>query len=132
MMDLQGKRDNAALSFAAVTAASRVEQLQPNPRRPQRECAKTDLATPAESLRQRGLLTSLHVRTLDDDCFELIAGERRWRAPQLMKLPTLPCCVIEVDEDQAFMLCLDGLRCARGSARPYAAGGTCPARSALR
>ena len=108
MIDLQQeRRTDTILPFkATATIELQIEQLQPNPRHHRRRGSETDLADLADSLRQHGLLHSLCVRPLDTDHYEIIAGERRWRAAQLAGITSLSCHIFEIDEDQAFVLAL--------------------------
>jgi ParB family chromosome partitioning protein len=107
MAGFQGMHHDAALpSRAAVTAEIDLVQLQPSPSQPRRIRSLSDIAFLADSIRQVGILEPLCVRPLQDDCYEIIAGERRWRAARLAGLERVPCRVYEVTEDQAFVLAL--------------------------
>ena len=66
-----------------------VELIFPNPRQPRRRFDDEALAALAASMESRGMLQPVLVRPLDDTHFELIAGERRWRAAQLAGLETI-------------------------------------------
>lgn len=68
------------------------EQLTPNPDQPRRHFAPEDLQELAESLRTRGVLQPLIVRPhpQDRDLYQIVAGERRWRAAQIAQLHDLP------------------------------------------
>ena len=90
----------------ATTVELQVDQLHPNPRHRRREHCDSDLTALADSMRQHGLLQSLCVRPLADDQYEIISGERRWRAAQLAGMSSLSCRVFDIDENQAFVLAL--------------------------
>src|SRR5438270_11564434 len=67
-----------------------VELVAPNPRQPRRHFDEATLAALAESVRQRGVLQPVLVRPLPGGRYELVAGERRWRAAGLAGPETLP------------------------------------------
>jgi ParB family chromosome partitioning protein len=62
---------------------------------------QTSLAELAESIRVRGILQPIVVRPVDDGGYEILAGERRWRAAQLAGLERIPALVREVPDDAA-------------------------------
>ena len=70
-----------------------VEQIVPNPDQPRRRFEKEDLEDLANSIREKGVIQPLIVRPRQGDTFEIVAGERRWRAAQLANLHQLPVIV---------------------------------------
>jgi ParB family chromosome partitioning protein len=78
-----------------------VGHIQPNPEQPRLAIDETTLAELANSIREHGVLQPILVRPLDDNAFQLIAGERRWRASQAAGLATIPALVEEIDDDTA-------------------------------
>ena len=72
-----------------------VERLIPNPNPPRRDFQPEALQELAASLRAKGVIQPLIVRALPDGRFEIVAGERRWRAAQLAQLHELPVLVRE-------------------------------------
>jgi len=83
-----------------------VELIFPNPRQPRRHFDDASLAALAASMESRGMLQPVLVRPLDDAHFELIAGERRWRAAQLAGLETIPALVRARDDAESLELAL--------------------------
>ncbi|NCM96735.1 MAG: chromosome partitioning protein ParB [Rhodobacteraceae bacterium CG2_30_10_405] len=78
-----------------------IEKLIPNPRQPRRDFSPEALEDLAASIRQRGVLQPLIVRPVpDSDNFEIVAGERRWRAAQLTQLHELPVLVRDFDDTE--------------------------------
>ncbi|HWT24025.1 MAG TPA: ParB/RepB/Spo0J family partition protein, partial [Solirubrobacteraceae bacterium] len=77
-----------------------VELVAPNPHQPRRTFDEESLVALADSLKERGVLQPVLVRPVPGGSYELIAGERRWRAAQLAGLETLPA-VIRPDDDAA-------------------------------
>ena len=83
-----------------------VELIRANPRQPRRHFDDEALASLAGSLEARGVLQPVLVRPLPDGRFELIAGERRWRAAQLAGLETIPAIVRARDDAESLELAL--------------------------
>jgi ParB family chromosome partitioning protein len=85
-----------------------VEFLKPNTRNPRRAFADADLDELAASIRERGIIQPILARTVRGamDQFEIVAGERRWRAAQRAGLHDVPIIVLEVDDRQALELAI--------------------------
>ncbi len=83
-----------------------VEQIQPNPRQPRRSFDQETLDDLARSIAQDGILQPILVRSAPAGHYEIIAGERRWRAAQLAGLTTIPAIVRRADERQTLILAL--------------------------
>jgi ParB family chromosome partitioning protein len=83
-----------------------LELIFPAPNQPRRHFDEESLAGLAESLRERGVLQPVLVRPRPGGTFELIAGERRWRAAKIAALQTLPALVRERDDAIALELAL--------------------------
>ena len=83
-----------------------VEVIAPNPRQPRRHFDEAALQALAGSLVERGVLQPVLVRPLPGGTYELVAGERRWRAARLAGLQTVPALVRERDDAQALELAL--------------------------
>jgi ParB family transcriptional regulator, chromosome partitioning protein len=75
-----------------------VSRIRPNPRQPRRSFDEEALGALAASVRELGLLQPVLVRSIGGDDYELIAGERRWRAAKRAGLPTIPVIVRQVDD----------------------------------
>jgi ParB family chromosome partitioning protein len=85
-----------------------IEFLRPNPRNPRRNFAETELDELAASMRERGIIQPIVVRPLHgaQDCYEIIAGERRWRAAQRAGLHVVPIVPLDVNDDEALQLAI--------------------------
>ena len=70
-----------------------VELIGPNPRQPRRRFDEESIGSLAESVRERGVLQPVIVRPRPGGTYELIAGERRWRAARLADLETIPALI---------------------------------------
>jgi ParB family chromosome partitioning protein len=78
-----------------------IENLRPNPRNPRRVFTDDELDELSESIRQRGIIQPIVVRALQGDNFEIIAGERRWRAAQRAGLHDVPIAAVEANDAQS-------------------------------
>lgn len=80
-----------------------IEFLKPNPRNPRRTFSDAELGELAASVRQHGVIQPIVVRPVkgSQDRFEIIAGERRWRAAQLASLHEVPIVPIDVSDSDA-------------------------------
>ncbi|MCF7746431.1 ParB/RepB/Spo0J family partition protein [Sulfitobacter sp. M39] len=72
-----------------------IEKISPNPEQPRKRFDPQDLDDLANSIREKGVIQPLIVRRRDDGTFEIVAGERRWRASQMAQLHELPIIVRE-------------------------------------
>ena len=75
-----------------------VEQVRPNPHQPRRHFDEDTLSSLSASVRELGVLQPVLVRQGPGGTFELIAGERRWRAAKRAGLATIPCIVRAADD----------------------------------
>ncbi|MEA2199124.1 MAG: ParB family transcriptional regulator, chromosome partitioning protein, partial [Solirubrobacteraceae bacterium] len=75
-----------------------VELIAPSPNQPRRVFEEESLLALSQSIKLRGVLQPVLVRPLAGGTYELIAGERRWRAAQLAELATLPAIVRHHDD----------------------------------
>ena len=80
-----------------------IEFLRPNPRNPRTDFNETELDDLTASIKERGILQPILVRTITGvaDAYEIIAGERRWRAAQRASVHDVPIILIEADEKAA-------------------------------
>jgi ParB family transcriptional regulator, chromosome partitioning protein len=78
-----------------------IENLRPNPRNPRRSFTDSELDELSVSIRERGIIQPIVVRALEGDNFEIIAGERRWRAAQRAGLHDVPIAVVEANDAQS-------------------------------
>jgi ParB family chromosome partitioning protein len=83
-----------------------LSRLHPNPNQPRRQFDQPALAELADSLRRQGMLQPILVRPKPAGDFEIIAGERRWRAAQLAQLHEVPIIVRELDDGAALEVAL--------------------------
>jgi ParB family chromosome partitioning protein len=79
-----------------------IAQIEPNPNQPRREFDPEALQELANSIRELGIIQPITLRKVNDHKFQIIAGERRWRASQLAGLEKIPAYIVDV-EDQGVM-----------------------------
>ena len=79
-----------------------VSQIHPNKKQPRTNFNQKDLDELASSIKSQGLLQPIIVRRINDDSYEIIAGERRWRAAQISGLHQIDCILKTFDEEKLF------------------------------
>ncbi len=77
-----------------------IEKLQANPDQPRRRFAQEQLDELAASVKEKGIIQPLIVRSIDGGQYEIVAGERRWRAAQMAQLHDIPVIVREFDDTE--------------------------------
>lgn len=80
-------------------------KISPNPSQPRKHFDRDSLLELADSIVEYGVIQPITVRAVDDE-YEIIAGERRWRASYMAGLDTIPAIVIEADRNQSALLAL--------------------------
>lgn len=83
-----------------------IEMIRPNPLNPRKHFAEEDLETLAKSLREKGLLQPIVVRPSDGGTYEIVAGERRWRAAQRASIHDVPVLVRDLDDRETLEIAL--------------------------
>ncbi|MEP2531662.1 ParB/RepB/Spo0J family partition protein [Shimia sp.] len=83
-----------------------IEKIVPNPDQPRREFTQDQLDDLANSIREKGVIQPLIVRKRDENTFEIVAGERRWRASQMAQLHKLPVIVREYDDTEVLEIAI--------------------------
>ena len=83
-----------------------LEQIEPNPEQPRLAFDEATLAELAASIREHGVLQPVLVRPRGPHHFQLIAGERRWRASKVAGVTTIPAMVDEIDDETAMEIAI--------------------------
>ncbi|HEX2053080.1 MAG TPA: ParB/RepB/Spo0J family partition protein [Actinomycetota bacterium] len=93
-------RGLGALIPAGATSLEEIppSAVHPNPRQPRKQFDQEALSTLSASIRQLGLLQPVVVRRRSQSGYELVMGERRWRAAQQAGLSTIPALIIDTDD----------------------------------
>ena len=83
-----------------------LHKVEPNPGQPRQDFDEEELQALADSIVEHGVVQPLTVRQLESGYYQIIAGERRWRASRIAGLSEIPAVVIEADDKKAMELAL--------------------------
>ena len=83
-----------------------IYKVEPNRSQPRQDFDEEELQALADSIEEHGIIQPLTVRQLDSGYYQIIAGERRWRAARIANLAEVPVVVIEADDRKAMELAL--------------------------
>ena len=83
-----------------------IYKVEPNPDQPRHDFDEEELQALADSIEEHGIIQPLTVRELHNGYYQIIAGERRWRAARLANLAEVPVVIIEADDKKAMELAL--------------------------
>ena len=83
-----------------------LHKVEPNPHQPRQDFDETELQALADSITEHGILQPLTVRELTNGYYQIIAGERRWRAARLAGLQEIPAVIVEADDKKVMELAL--------------------------
>ena len=83
-----------------------IYKIEPNPNQPRQDFDEDELQSLADSIAEHGIVQPLTVRELPNGYYQIIAGERRWRAARMANLNVLPAVVIEADDRKVMELAL--------------------------
>ena len=83
-----------------------IDRITANPKQPRREIDETALEELADSIRQIGIIQPITLRQMDNGSYQIIAGERRWRASQLAGLKSIPAYVRTASDEKMMQMAL--------------------------
>ena len=83
-----------------------ISKIYPNKKQPRKNFEEKEIIELSESIKHQGLIQPIVVREAADGMYEIIAGERRWRACQLAGLHSVNCVVMSVDDKNVYALAL--------------------------
>ncbi|KGJ98773.1 ParB/RepB/Spo0J family partition protein [Thalassotalea sp. ND16A] len=83
-----------------------IEKLQPGKYQPRKDMSEQALEDLANSIKAQGIIQPIVVRPIGHDSYEIIAGERRWRASQLAEIDLVPCLIKDVPDESAVAIAL--------------------------
>ena len=98
--------DDFSVDFSAPSSTLPVSQIESCRNQPRKNFDQEKLEELAESIRQHGVIQPLTVRKLSSGYYQIIAGERRWRAARMAGLAEVPAVVIEADDRLAMELAM--------------------------
>ncbi|TPE52555.1 ParB/RepB/Spo0J family partition protein [Amaricoccus solimangrovi] len=111
LADVAPEPERVAEPGAAAGSGPRaipIERIKPNPNQPRRDFPDKDLYDLAASIREQGVIQPLILRThpSEPEMYEIVAGERRWRAAQIAQLHELPAILRELDDTQVLEIAI--------------------------
>lgn len=83
-----------------------IYKVEPNPDQPRQDFDPEELQSLADSIGTHGVLQPLTVRQMDNGYYQIIAGERRWRAARMAELKDVPAIIVEADDKKSMELAL--------------------------
>jgi len=93
-------------SEANSSQTLRISDIEPNKSQPRTDFNDEAIATLADSIRQHGLLQPLLVRPMDNGSYQIVAGERRWRACKMVGLSEIPVHIKELSDKETMQVAL--------------------------
>ena len=104
MFTTQEERDNAQRSYVTDLPTAEISDFPDHPFKVRMDESMTELA---DSVKERGVLSPVLVRPMPDGSYQMVAGHRRKMAAELAGLPTVPCIVRELSDDEAVIIMVD-------------------------
>lgn len=98
--------DNVSTQGSSTINEVAISHIEANPNQPRREFAPVALEELANSIRQIGIVQPITLRQIDDERFQIIAGERRWRASQLAGLQAIPAYIRTIKDENVMEMAL--------------------------
>ncbi len=98
--------DNSTMEEEQGVQMLRLSEIEPNRNQPRKEFDREALQQLADSIREHGVLQPLLVRSIGESSYQLVAGERRWRAARMAGMSEVPVIVKELDDTQAMEIAL--------------------------
>lgn len=99
--------DNSLEEISPSSAVKlKINEIEPNRAQPRKEFDEKALSELAESIAKHGVIQPLLVRPLSDGSYQLVAGERRWRASRLAGLTEVPVVIKELSDSEAMEIAL--------------------------
>jgi len=89
-----------------VKRTLRISEIEPNRTQPRKFFSDEGIEALADSIREHGILQPILVRPLSDGCYQIVAGERRWRAARMVGLDEIPVNIKELDDFQTMQIAM--------------------------
>ena len=104
MFTTQEERDNAQRSYVTDLPTAEINDFPNHPFKVRMDESMTEMVS---SVKERGVLSPVLVRPMPDGSYQMVSGHRRKRAAELAELPTVPCIVRELTDDEAIIIMVD-------------------------
>ncbi len=104
MFTTQEERDNAQRSYVIDLPTAEISDFPDHPFKVRMD---EEMEQMVESVRERGVLSPVLVRPMPDGSYQMVSGHRRKLASELAGLPTVPCIVRELTDDEAIIIMVD-------------------------
>ena len=104
LFSTQEERDNAQRSYVTDLTAAEISDFPNHPFKVRMDQSMVELA---DSVKQYGVLVPSLVRPMPDGSYQMVSGHRRKRAAELAGLPTVPCIIRELTDDEAIIVMVD-------------------------
>ena len=104
MFTTQEERDNAQRSYVTDLPIAEISDFPDHPFKVRMDESMTEMV---ESVKERGVLSPVLVRSMPDGGYQMVSGHRRKFASELAELPTVPCIVRELTDDEAIIIMVD-------------------------
>lgn len=105
-LDALIQTDNVQTEGSSSMNEIAVAQIHPNPNQPRHEFDPEALQELADSIREIGIIQPITLRQMENGTYEIIAGERRWRASQMAGLETIPAYIRTADDENVMEMAL--------------------------
>lgn len=89
-----------------VKRTLRISEIEPNRLQPRKFFSDEGIETLADSIREHGILQPILVRPVSNGCYQIVAGERRWRAARMAGLDEIPVTIKELDDFQTMQIAM--------------------------
>ena len=104
MFTTQEERENAQRSYVTDLPTTEISDFPNHPFKVRMDESMTEMVS---SVKERGVLSPVLVRPMPDGSYQMVSGHRRKRAAELAELPTVPCIVRELTDDEAIIIMVD-------------------------
>lgn len=98
--------DEVQTSGSSSISEIPLQQIEANPNQPRREFDETALNELADSIKSLGIVQPITLREMENNRYQIIAGERRWRASQIAGLTTIPAYIRTADDENMMQMAL--------------------------
>lgn len=98
--------DNSIESTSSATNTLKIMEIEPNREQPRKDFDEKALSELAESISQHGVLQPLVVRPLSNGAYQIVAGERRWRAARIAGLSEVPVIIKELSDEETIEIAM--------------------------